>query len=146
MISGKGVVHSERGRAESLDGYVDELPRTSHGLQLWVALPKDGEDVESSFHAGHSVVIRDDQDVQANLVVGSYRGHTVCDIPLDTRMGCVMFVDALLRQQGSTFNIAPDDGGETSDKKALELGIYLVSGAADILFDDKVSTVSEEGI
>jgi len=43
---------------------------------------------------GQSVVMRDDRDVMANLVVGSYTGHTVYDILLDTRMGRVVFVDA----------------------------------------------------
>ena len=131
MIAGKGVVHSERGRPESLVPHLDELPTSSHGLQLWLALPKDGEDVEPSFHASQAVVLRDEESVKANLVVGSIGDQTVPGIPLDSRMGRVMFVDVTLLQEGASFGIDPDFKDASSDE-LLELGIYVSSGAVEI--------------
>jgi redox-sensitive bicupin YhaK (pirin superfamily) len=58
MISGKGVVHSERGKPDDIKGHLQtddnklqQIPKRSHGLQLWLALPKDDEDVDPSFHS-----------------------------------------------------------------------------------------------
>lgn len=51
MVAGRGVVHSERGKEAA--HLVEQGPdgrRTAHGLQLWVALPREQEDVEPSFH------------------------------------------------------------------------------------------------
>jgi hypothetical protein len=45
MTAGKGIVHSER-TPEHLRG----KPKRMHGLQIWVALPKDLEEMEPSFH------------------------------------------------------------------------------------------------
>lgn len=44
MIAGSGVVHSER-TPEDMIG----KPRRTHGLQLWIALPKEHEEVPASF-------------------------------------------------------------------------------------------------
>jgi len=44
MTAGKGIVHSER-TPERLKGQ----KRKIHGLQIWVALPKDLEEIEPSF-------------------------------------------------------------------------------------------------
>jgi len=44
MTAGRGIVHSER-RPESLR----EATYVNHGLQLWVALPRESEEVEPAF-------------------------------------------------------------------------------------------------
>lgn len=44
MTSGKGVVHSER-----TPEYLRHSEKHLHGLQIWVALPKDKEEIEPSF-------------------------------------------------------------------------------------------------
>jgi len=44
MSAGKGVVHSERTPA-----YLRNTKKTIHGLQIWVALPKELEDMEPNF-------------------------------------------------------------------------------------------------
>ena len=44
MTAGRGIVHSER-TPDELRG----LTRTSHGLQLWAALPVEDEEIEPSF-------------------------------------------------------------------------------------------------
>lgn len=45
MTAGKGIAHSER---EPID--IRSHDRTIHGLQFWVALPLEKEDMEPSFH------------------------------------------------------------------------------------------------
>jgi len=44
MTAGKGVVHSER-----TPDYLRTTDKSLHGLQIWVALPKDKENIEPSF-------------------------------------------------------------------------------------------------
>lgn len=51
MTAGKGVVHTERTPEEQRDGGLYSL----HGFQIWVALPKNLEDIAPSFyHADQS--------------------------------------------------------------------------------------------
>lgn len=45
MTAGKGIVHSER-TPDHLRG----KPKRMHGLQIWVALPKDLEEMDPAFH------------------------------------------------------------------------------------------------
>lgn len=45
MTAGKGVVHSER-----TPNYLRDSTKNLHGLQIWVALPKDLEETTPSFH------------------------------------------------------------------------------------------------
>jgi len=45
MTAGRGIVHSERtGPEERAAGH------TAHGIQSWVALPRDAEEIEPAFH------------------------------------------------------------------------------------------------
>src|SRR3954471_16026483 len=44
MTAGRGIVHSERKPEQ-----VRERPFVNHGLQLWVALPQDKEEIAPSF-------------------------------------------------------------------------------------------------
>jgi redox-sensitive bicupin YhaK (pirin superfamily) len=44
MTAGKGVVHSER-----TPDYLRDFTKSLHGLQIWVALPKELEETEPSF-------------------------------------------------------------------------------------------------
>lgn len=52
MTAGRGIVHSERTPQDLLG-----VPRRSHGLQLWVALPAADEELEPAFahHAASSL-------------------------------------------------------------------------------------------
>nr|WP_255775351.1 pirin family protein [Microbulbifer sediminum] len=45
MVAGSGIVHSERERDE-----VRSLPHRLHGLQLWLALPRDREEILPEFY------------------------------------------------------------------------------------------------
>ncbi len=69
MTAGKGISHSERETEVSRRNN-----RLLHGLQFWVALPKEFEDVDPSFHH----YSRDDipyfmtESLHINLVAGAY--------------------------------------------------------------------------
>ena len=82
MCSGKGVTHSERPLPTTTDG--DGQMSPLHGLQLWVALPRDQEDVDPSFHHSPSVVNipTGDKEIAAQLVVGNAFGSKQEQIPL----------------------------------------------------------------
>lgn len=45
MVAGKGIVHSEREASERT-----QQERVLHGLQLWMALPEESEEIEPEFH------------------------------------------------------------------------------------------------
>lgn len=71
MVSGRGIVHSERERPE-----MTEISRVVHGLQLWLALPVEDEETEPAFHhyaAGNLPAIEVD-GVQARVMIGSAYG------------------------------------------------------------------------
>ena len=45
MTAGRGIVHSER-----TDDALRQSGQTMHGIQSWVALPEEAEEIEPSFH------------------------------------------------------------------------------------------------
>ncbi len=73
MTSGRGIVHSERSPEE-----LRHLPRRVHGLQLWVGLPLDAEEIEPSFAhtpAAALPVVRDN-NLSVRVLIGSTLGAT----------------------------------------------------------------------
>lgn len=82
MAAGRGIVHSER---------VPEAMRdrdwTSHGLQLWVALPVEHEEDAPHFHhaAADDLPAADIGPVHLRLLLGSGFGLTA-PIPVDSAM------------------------------------------------------------
>jgi redox-sensitive bicupin YhaK (pirin superfamily) len=118
MTAGRGIVHSERTTPDHRSA-----GERLHGLQCWVALPKDDEEVAPGFHhedqAALPVVSGDGKTVR--IVAGSLYGKrspvpTLCD---------TLFADATLAP-GTTL---PFDA--TTEERAL----YIVSGEIDIAGD-----------
>ena len=134
MISGKGVVHSERGKPESLQGFFgndQSLPTSSHGLQLWVALPKALEDIEPSFHhADSAVALPSAESVTANLVVGEFNGYRQTEIPVTKECGKVFYVDVEWSEQDGVFDLLPP---AANADETIEVGFYVVSGRVGLL-------------
>ena len=73
MTAGRGIVHSERSSPEAQAGEI-----TLHGIQSWVALPRDAEETEPSFH--HHPIAELPQferdGVALRLIAGSAYGET----------------------------------------------------------------------
>ncbi|TCC94399.1 pirin family protein [Pedobacter frigiditerrae] len=72
MTSGKGIAHSERTPA-----YLRHTNKMLHGLQIWVALPKDLEQMEPEFfHAdADEIPTWEENGIQYKLVAGEVLGH-----------------------------------------------------------------------
>jgi len=72
MTAGRGIAHSERTPAEER-----AAGHALHGVQVWVALPRDAEEIEPSFHhhgaAALPLIERD--GVSLRLVVGTALGE-----------------------------------------------------------------------
>jgi redox-sensitive bicupin YhaK (pirin superfamily) len=73
MVAGKGVTHSERTSAEARKG-----PNSLFGIQTWIALPENREDMEPTFehHGKDSLPEIRDQGVEARLILGHAYGET----------------------------------------------------------------------
>lgn len=114
MVAGRGIVHSERERPE-----VTAKPHPLHGLQLWMALPEDDEEVEPAFHHYPSSDIPQlsVDGVSVRVMIGEAYGLTS---PVRT------FADTLYLE-------ASLEAGQTLVLPASEeRAIYVVSGALTI--------------
>jgi redox-sensitive bicupin YhaK (pirin superfamily) len=116
MTAGRGVVHSER-TPDDLRG----ATRTSHGLQLWVALPAHDEEVVPSFShtPAHLIPHWAWGGASARVLVG--RAFDV-ESPVPTRSP-TLYVDLQLAR-GAQLELPPE--------WARERAIYAVEGAGRI--------------
>ena len=73
MVAGKGIVHSERERPE-----VTATDHTLDGLQLWLALPEDQEEIEPMFlhYPADSIPATDVDGVAVRVIMGTAYGLT----------------------------------------------------------------------
>jgi redox-sensitive bicupin YhaK (pirin superfamily) len=115
MTAGKGIVHSERTAEESRSS-----PQKLNGLQLWVALPEDQEEIDPSFTHYPAEVIP-----QVNLpgctirvMVGEAHGVKSPVVPNSP----TLYIEYRM-SNGASVSL-PDDADEQA--------IYLVSGSLDI--------------
>lgn len=73
MVAGKGITHSERERAE-----VTQVEHRLHGLQLWLALPEDDEEIDPAFYhyASADIPSAEIDGVAIRVIIGSAFGAT----------------------------------------------------------------------
>jgi redox-sensitive bicupin YhaK (pirin superfamily) len=71
MVAGRGIVHSERTPPEVRSG-----TSRLHGIQSWVALPKDREECAPGFahHPGHTLPTLEADGVRLTLIAGEALG------------------------------------------------------------------------
>jgi len=115
MTAGNGIAHSERSSPEAR-----EKGARLHGIQTWVALPKDQEKVAASFahHAADTLPKLDCPGVQGVVIAGDAFGLT-SPVKVSSR---TLYV-ALELAAGASLVIPP----EHADR-----GLYLVDGAVTI--------------
>ncbi|MEM8773664.1 MAG: pirin family protein [Pseudomonadota bacterium] len=118
MLAGKGVTHSERTS--------DETRATRHklfGIQTWVALPEDREDMEPDFehHKEASLPFLEENGATARLILGTAWGETS---PV-TMQSEIFYADVTL-QPGAHIPL-PD---EHEDR-----GIYVTQGEIEVVGD-----------
>ena len=113
MTAGRGIAHSERNVFEAHDIQL-------HGLQAWVALPKQQEDCDPAFvHYPSSALPKFKIDqTEVNLVTGEFLGH---NSPVKTYFD-TLYV-SLKINHSSSFSFF---------NKYEELGFYLVDGSVQI--------------
>lgn len=72
MTAGRGVVHSER-----TPEYLRHTDKNLHGLQIWVALPKELEEIEPSFHhiEANEIPTWTQDEVEFKLIAGEVFGR-----------------------------------------------------------------------
>ena len=118
MTAGRGIVHSER-TPEELRG----APMSMSGLQTWIALPEDKEEVAPSFeNTGRSVLpVFDDAGISGRVVIGGFSG---LKSPVRTASD-TLYADISLAA-GASVSIPAE---------AEERAIYVLDGEVDISGD-----------
>jgi redox-sensitive bicupin YhaK (pirin superfamily) len=114
MTAGSGITHSERFERARAEG--DHL----HGIQAWVALPTEYEEVSPSFshHAGDDLPQWNDGGVHGQLIAGSAYGLTA-----GTATHSPQFYAHLDMAPGATAEIPTDHA---------ERALYIATGAVEL--------------
>ncbi|SHH58599.1 pirin family protein [Cognatishimia maritima] len=115
MLAGKGVTHSERTSETTRS-----KPHNMFGIQTWVALPEDKEDMAPDFehHKKDALPYFQDGGTSVRLILGTGYGATA---PV-TMQSEIFYIDAVLKP-GAWFPL-PD---EHEDR-----GIYVTTGSIDV--------------
>lgn len=115
MTAGKGIVHSERTPA-----YLRNSDKMLHGLQIWVALPKEIEDMEPEFFHVESTAIPawESDSVSFKLIAGAAFGKE-SPVPAYSPL---YFLE-LKTKERKTVKIGEDLFGES--------GLYILEGAIE---------------
>ncbi len=118
MVAGKGVTHSERTSAETR-----AKRNRLFGIQTWIALPKDREEMAPDFEHHKNAALPELQDtgIQAKLILGSAYGKTG---PV-TMQSETFYIDVIL-SPGAHFPL-PDDQEDR--------GIYVTEGSVEVAGD-----------
>ncbi|WP_419211576.1 pirin family protein [Maribacter sp. X9] len=116
MVAGKGVTHTERTPPSLRNGNIF----TAHGYQIWVALPKDKEDMEPEFHhiAGEDLPTWRDGNAIFTLVAGEGYGRT-SPVPVHSEL----FMIEVKTTDAYALN--------TIDNLKGEVGICIVEGSIE---------------
>ena len=134
MTAGKGIVHSER-TPDSLRG----KPKTMHGLQIWVALPKDKEEMEPVFaHVDASDLPTIDHDgVEMKLIAGRAMGYE-SPVPVYSEL----FLLEVVSHEAHKLNLGDAlygeiaiyvlEGSVKTENQNIEKGKLLVAKNADL--------------
>jgi redox-sensitive bicupin YhaK (pirin superfamily) len=115
MTAGKGITHSERSRDHSR-----ESEERVHGLQMWVALPKDSEEIDPSFqHVSKS----DLPEITGTGWSGRLVAGTLCGFSSPAEILSRFFFIDVRADAGSEVDFDPD---------YEEVAIYVVEGTLEI--------------
>lgn len=113
MTAGKGIVHTERTPESQRDGRNYPV----HGFQIWVALPKEQEDMDPTFSYTEAADLPTWQEggLEFRLVAGTGFNRQ-SPVPVHSEL----FMVELKSKQGSTFDI--------EDNLKGEVGVCVVDG------------------
>ncbi|SNY91569.1 hypothetical protein SAMN04515647_1797 [Cohaesibacter sp. ES.047] len=116
MLAGEGVTHSERTSAETRR----KTPHSLFGVQTWVALPEDREDMAPTFehHAKKALPELNDNGAFARLILGNAWGEAS---PV-TMHSEIFYADVTLEPHAS---FPMPDGHE-------DRGLYVTQGSIEV--------------
>ena len=119
MSAGSGIVHSERTPPE-----LKRAGWRSHGLQLWVGLPLEHEEMAPSFRhtPGSAIPVLEAEGVQVRVLIGSLNG---CRSPVTTESP-TLYLDVAAPPAGSLLLPA------RMDSAPVERGCYSVDQGIEI--------------
>ena len=114
MVAGKGIVHSERERPD-----INSVEHRLHGLQLWLALPEEDEEVEPAFYhyPGNDIPQADVEGIPIRVMMGEAYGVAS---PVQTFARTLYFEAHLAAGQALVLPVEQ------------ERAVYLASGKAQI--------------
>lgn len=114
MTSGKGITHSERLEYARMNG------AHMHGIQAWVALPKEDEEIDPGFwhHPADTLPVWNEAGLKGRLIAGKAEG---LDARVNTRSP--MFYMHWDMEKGTRRKV-PDEYPERA--------VYVASGSADV--------------
>ncbi|NDV02345.1 pirin family protein [Pseudoroseicyclus tamaricis] len=115
MVAGRGVTHSERTSAEGRQG-----PNSLFGIQTWVALPEDKEEVAPSFehHGRPELPLLEAEGITARLLLGRAYGETA-----PARLHSEAFYLDVTLAPGARYPL-PDDHEDR--------GLYITTGSISV--------------
>lgn len=115
MTAGKGIVHSER-----TPEYLRHSDKIIHGLQIWVALPKELEEMEPEFFHidGEQLPSWTEGDLQYKLIAGEISGHRSA-VPVYSKL----FMLEIKSSSRQTVKIGKELFGEA--------GLYILEGSIE---------------
>jgi redox-sensitive bicupin YhaK (pirin superfamily) len=115
MTAGRGIVHSERSDIE-----LRKRRQNLHGIQIWVALPKQYEETEPDFthYAAASLPVTEGDGKKVRVIVGSLFGKSS---PVKT-FSALFYADATLQARASL----------SLDNEHEERAIYILEGTVEI--------------
>ncbi|MEZ5838214.1 MAG: pirin family protein [Geminicoccaceae bacterium] len=118
MIAGHGVTHSERTSEATR-----RAPHSLFGIQTWVALPDDAEDVDPGFehHPKETLPLLEDEGVSLRLILGRAYGDRA---PV-TMFSDMFYADVILKA-GAAVPL-PDDHEDR--------GLYVSQGSVEVAGD-----------
>lgn len=113
MTAGRGIVHSERTPDD-----LRESEKIVHGLQIWVALPKELEDMEPSFAhiEADALPVWEEGPVQFKLIAGTYGTHQ-SPVPVHSPL----FLIELIARDTAALQLGANLFGES--------GLYILNGS-----------------
>lgn len=112
MTAGKGIVHSER-----TPDHLRDSEKSLHGLQIWVALPKDREFMNPEFFhiEAHQIPTWTEGTTQFKLIAGEVMGHR-SPVPVYSPL----YMLEIKSQEKQTLNLGASLFGES--------GLYILEG------------------
>lgn len=131
MTAGKGIVHSER-----TPEYLRKSNKSLHGLQIWVALPKELEQTEPSFFhiEASKIPTWSIESVDAKLIAGSLLGHQ-SEVPVHSPL----YLLELKSTSKQTLHIGSELFGESA--------LYILEGSIvseGTVFESKQILIAED--